>query len=49
MRARVLNFDLKGKRMRGYFSHSFALDLGHTPVVAKKTCDNQQPEISEGN
>jgi len=40
MRARVLNFDLKGKRRRGYFSHSFALDLGRTPVVAKKTSDN---------
>jgi hypothetical protein len=40
MRARLLNFDLKGKRMRSYFSHNFALDLGHTLVVAKKTSDN---------
>ena len=35
MRARVLNFDLKGKRIRGYFSHSFALDLVRAVLYAQ--------------
>jgi len=35
MRARVLNFDLKGKRMRGYFSDGFALDLVRAVLYAQ--------------
>ena len=35
MRTRGLNFDLKGKRMRSYFSHSFALDLVRAVLYAQ--------------
>jgi len=42
MCARVLNFDLKGKRMRSYFSHSFAPDLGqNTCEWLRLDFDNQ--------